>query len=202
MIISRSVHVAANSIISFFFMINIPLYICIPCLLYHFKYNISLIHGIQKINLFTKQKTDTLTQNTDLRLPEGKEGRGINYEFDINWWHHRLRWVLGVGDGQGGLACCSPWDHKESDMTEWLNWTELIHATAYITKKAMAPHSNTLAWKIPGTGEPGGLPSMESHRVRHDWSNLAAAAATAYKIDNQQGPTVQHREFYSVSYNT
>ena len=41
----------------------------------------------------------------------------------------------------------------------------------------MAPHSSTLAWKIPGMGEPGGLPSMGSHRVRHDWSNLAAAAS-------------------------
>ena len=35
-------------------------------------------------------------------------------------------------------------------------------------EKAMAPHSNTLAWKIPGAGEPDGLPSMGSHRVRHD----------------------------------
>ena len=41
----------------------------------------------------------------------------------------------------------------------------------------MATHSSVLAWRIPGTGEPGGLPSMGSHRVRHDWSNLAAAAA-------------------------
>ena len=32
---------------------------------------------------------------------------------------------MGVGDGQGGLACCGPWGHKESDMIEWLNWTEL-----------------------------------------------------------------------------
>ena len=37
----------------------------------------------------------------------------------------------------------------------------------------MATHSSVLAWRIPGTGEPGGLPSMESHRVRHDWSDLA-----------------------------
>ena len=41
-------------------------------------------------------------------------------------WHHRLEghefeWTPGVGDGQGGLACCSSWGHKESDMTEWLN---------------------------------------------------------------------------------
>ena len=42
-------------------------------------------------------------------------------------------------------------------------------------EKEMATHSSLLAWRIPGTGEPGGLPSMESHRVGHDWSNLAAA---------------------------
>ena len=45
-------------------------------------------------------------------------------------WHHQLNghgfgWTPGVGDGQGGLACCSSWGHKESDMTERLNWTEL-----------------------------------------------------------------------------
>ena len=41
----------------------------------------------------------------------------------------------------------------------------------------MATHSSVLAWRIPGTGEPGGLPSMGSHRVGHDRSNLAAAEA-------------------------
>ena len=44
-------------------------------------------------------------------------------------------------------------------------------------EKEMATHSSVLAWRIPGTGEPGGLPSLGSHRVRHDWSDLAAAAA-------------------------
>ena len=43
----------------------------------------------------------------------------------------------------------------------------------------MAAHSSVLAWRIPGTGEPGGLPSMGSHRVGHDWSDPAAAAAAA-----------------------
>ena len=42
-------------------------------------------------------------------------------------------------------------------------------------EKEMATHSSVLAWRIPGTGEPGGLPSMGSHRVGHDWSDLAAA---------------------------
>ena len=44
-------------------------------------------------------------------------------------------------------------------------------------EKEMATHSSVLAWRIPGTGEPGGLPSVGSHRVGHDWSDLAAAAA-------------------------
>ena len=44
-------------------------------------------------------------------------------------------------------------------------------------EKEMATHSSVLAWRIPGTGEPGELPSMGSHRVGHDWSDLAAVAA-------------------------
>ena len=44
-------------------------------------------------------------------------------------------------------------------------------------EKKMTTPSSILAWRVPGTGEPGGLPSMGSHRVRHDWSDLAAAAA-------------------------
>ena len=51
-------------------------------------------------------------------------------EDEMVWWHHQLNghgfeWTLGVGDGQGGLACCSPCSRKELDTTEWLNWTEL-----------------------------------------------------------------------------
>ena len=44
-------------------------------------------------------------------------------------------------------------------------------------EKEMATHSSVFAWRIPGTGEPGGLPFLGSHRVGHDWSNLAAAAS-------------------------
>ena len=51
-------------------------------------------------------------------------------EDEMAGWHHWLKghefeWTLGVGDGQGGLACCDSWGRKESDMTEQLNWTEL-----------------------------------------------------------------------------
>ena len=58
---------------------------------------------------------------------QGEKGKT---EDEMVGWHHRLNghgfgWTLGVGDGQGGLACCGSWGHKESDTTEWLNWTEL-----------------------------------------------------------------------------
>ena len=51
------------------------------------------------------------------------------------------------------------------------------------TEKAMTLHSSTLAWRIPGMGEPGGLQSMGSHRVGHDCSDLAAAAACSFYAD-------------------
>ena len=54
----------------------------------------------------------------------------------------------------------SPWDRKELDTTERLHFHAL--------EKDMATHSSVLAWGIPGTGEPGGLPSMGSHRVGHN----------------------------------
>ena len=47
-------------------------------------------------------------------------------------------------------------------------------------EKEMATHSSILTWRIPGTEEPGGLPSMGSHRLKHDWSDLAAAAAYSF----------------------
>ena len=56
-----------------------------------------------------------------------------------------------------------------------------IYIVLYI-KKTMATHSSTLAWKIPWTEEPGRLQSMRSHRVGHDWSDLAAAAAAVLYI--------------------
>ena len=70
--------------------------------------------------------------------------------------------VHGVAEGRTRL----------SDFT----FTFHFHAL----EKEMATHSSVLAWRIPGTGEPGGLLSMGSHRVRHDWSDLAVAVAVLF----------------------
>ena len=64
-----------------------------------------------------------------------------------------------------------------TSQTRLRDFTFTFHFHAL--EKEMAPHFSVLAWRIPGTGEPGGLPSMGSHRVRYNWSDLAAAAAAS-----------------------
>ena len=75
--------------------------------------------------------------------------------------------------GWRSLEGCSPWGRW--GRTQLSNFTFTFHFHAL--GKEMAIHSSVLAWRIPGTGEPGGLLSMGSHRVGHDWSDLAAASA-------------------------
>ena len=66
--------------------------------------------------------------------------------------------------------------HGVAKSRTWLSdFTFTFHF--HTLEKEMATHSSVLAWRVPGTGEPGGLPSLGSHRVGHDWSDLAAAAA-------------------------
>ena len=80
----------------------------------------------------------------------------------------------------------SPWGREESDMTERL------HFHFHALEKEMATHSSVLAWRIPGTGEPAGLLSMGLHRVGHNQSDTAAAAAAASQVQlvNSSEPRV------------
>ena len=66
----------------------------------------------------------------------------------VRWLHwldgHGFGWTLGVVDGQGGLTCCGSWGHKESDMTNLLNWTEYIYVSIYSLKS-----SHSFSHRIP-----------------------------------------------------
>ena len=70
----------------------------------------------------------------------------------------------GKSHGRRSLVGCSPWGRKGRTRLSGFTFTLQFHAL----EKEMATHSSVLAWRIPGTGEPGGLPSMGSHRVGHD----------------------------------
>ena len=90
-------------------------------------------------------RTDAEAETPIIRPPDGKnwligkdpdagkdwrdEEKGTTEDEMVGWRHwldgREFEWALGVGDGQWSLVCYSPWGCKESDMTEWLNWTEL-----------------------------------------------------------------------------
>ena len=92
-------------------------------------------------------------------------------------WHPTPVLLPGKSHGRRSLVGCS---HGVAKSWAWLSdftFTFNFHAL----EKEMATHSSVLAWRIPGTEEPGRLPSKGSHRVGHDWSYLAAAAA-AYGV--------------------
>ena len=102
----------------------------------------------------------------------------------------------GEGNGKPLQYCClensmdgGAWKAAVHGVTTSWTWLSDFTFTFHFhtMEKAMATHSSVLAWRIPGMAEPGGLPSMGSHRVRHDWSDLAAAAAAAgHRIWNQK----------------
>ena len=74
-------------------------------------------------------KSWLIGKDPDARRDPGQEEKGTTEDEIVGWHHqhngHGFGWTPGGGDGQEGLACCSSWGRKESDTTEWLNWTEL-----------------------------------------------------------------------------
>ena len=114
-----------------------------------------------------------------------------------------------IGEGNGNPLQCSCLENPRDGGASWAaiygvaqsrtrmsNFT-FIHFRSL--EKEMATHSSVLAWRIPGTGEPSGLPSMGSHRVGHDWSSLAAAAAAYCHQLRKRDPTWPSSSFFISS---
>ena len=96
-----------------------------------------------------------------------------------------------IGEGNGNPLQCSCLENPRDGASWWAavhgivksqtrlsNFTFTFHFNAL--EKEMAAHPSVLAWRIPGTGHPGGLPSMGSHRVGHDWSDSACTRQLSY----------------------
>ena len=80
-------------------------------------------------------------KDPDARKDWKREEKGMT-EDEMAGWHHWLdghesEQAPGAGDGQGSLVCCSPRGHKESDTTEWLNWTELHHLFQFFNPESL-----------------------------------------------------------------
>ena len=71
------------------------------------------------------RRANSLENTLMLGKTEGRRRRGCTSEETVGWYHqlngHEFEQAPGIGDGQGGLVCCSPWGHKQSDTTERLN---------------------------------------------------------------------------------
>ena len=148
------------------------------------------------LNYYSKQKT------LAWKIPWTEEPGGLQPMGSLRVGHD---WVTSLSlscirKGNGNPLQCSCLENPRDGGAWWAavygvaqSWTRLkllssSSSSSIHWEKVMAPHSSSLAWKIPWMEEPGGLLSMGPHRVGHDWSDLAAAA---YK----------HRELYLISCN-
>ena len=109
--------------------------------------------------------------------------------------YNKLVNVTGEGNGTPLQHSClenpmyrGAWKTAVQGVAEGRTWLSDFTFTFHFhaLEKEMATHFSVLAWRIPGTGEPGGLPSMGSHRVGHNWSDLAAAAAAVNVTKKKQ----------------
>ena len=93
----------------------------------------------------------THQKKSDVGKDWTREEKGMTEDEMVGRHHwldeHEFEQAQGGGDGQGSLACCSPWGHKELDMTEWLNWTELIQKI-FIGPVAMPGTKDNFEWDI------------------------------------------------------
>jgi len=93
-------------------------------------------------------KSWLIGKHSDAGRDWGQEEKGTT-EDEMAGWHHWLdgresEWTPGVGDGQGGLACCNSWGRKELDMTEWLNWTIYFYLFSFFLHYSLNLKNNNI----------------------------------------------------------
>ena len=96
-------------------------------------------------------KSWLIGKDPDAGKDGGQEEKGTTEDEMVGWHHwlngHGFGWTLRVGDGQRGLACCGSWGHKESDTTEWLNWTYWIKEQSNFLSNCLILH-NSYSFKL------------------------------------------------------
>ena len=139
-------------------------------------FHLEVVHCSPKrifIHLFGVHSVESWNGLFSFRKWNGQNWRIINYVMEKAMSPHSstLAWKIPWTEEPGRLQSMGSLSRTRlSDFT----FTFHFHAL----EEEMTTHSSVLAWRVPGTVGPGGLPSMGSHRVGHDWSDLAAAAAS------------------------
>ena len=119
MIISRSIHVAAKATMNYIFFIG-------------------LLFPLLKLILWPPHVKNWLVgKDSDAGRDWGQEEKGRTEDEMAGWHHwldgHEFEWTPGDGDGHGGLASWDSWGRKESDTTEWLNWTFPLYCKCHMS---------------------------------------------------------------------
>ena len=110
---------------------------------------------------------------------------------------HEFGWTLGVGDGQGGLACCNSWGRKESDTTEQLNWTELGYCETQMNVWKCLKWRSEVAWSCPTLCNPldCSLPGFSVHGILQarilEWVTISFSRGFSQPRDEPSSPALE-----------
>ena len=136
------------------------------CWCYALFYSALLMSEVKKASSYTHMRQNSpVGINLPIAMTQIRPGEGNGTPLQYSCLENPM-------DGGAWWAAVHGVAKRRTALIDF-TFTFYFHAL----EKEMASHSNVLAWWIPRMGQPGGLPSMESHRVLHDWSDLAAAAA-------------------------
>ena len=126
------------------------------------------------------EKSWLIGKDSDAGRDWGQEEKGMT-EDEMAGWHpwlngHESEWTLGADDGHGGLLCCNSWSHKESDMTEQLNWTELMKVKKASEKVGLKLQTfrKLRSWHL--------VPSLHGKYMGKQWQTLFSYGPTSLQI--------------------
>ena len=153
----------------------------------------------------THAKSWLIGKDSDAGRDWGQDEKGMT-EDEMARWHHRLdglesEWTLGVDDGQGGLACCNSWGCKESDTTEFLNWTEVyyIHIICSLLEAQLCSIHSTPSWSNKGRIQENFIELSEIHCLKclaiemvHAWKFNIKFSSVQFKFINSLALSFLH----------
>ena len=152
-------------------------------------------------------KSWLIRKDPDAGRDWGQEEKGTT-EDEMAGWHHQLDphefgWTPGVGDGQGGLMCCDSWGHKESDMTEWLNWTEEVISeseSCSVVTNSWQPHRLYSPWNSSGQNTGVGSCSLQGiFPTKGSNPGLPHCRQILYQLSHQRSPRILEWVAYPFS---